>query len=112
MANLGGDSYNEKYFRDLAKSQQNVTAIPRDKTQTEVLIDRLQATAQRMGTMNDNASGSLDRLNGGVPTKGDTASASPPTPTDFVGHATSLLDAIGRELERMDSNMARLSRLA
>lgn len=87
------------------------TAI-RDKTQIEVVTDRLRATVSRMADYNSTASASLDRLCGGGGLKGDTAQAQPPMPTDFVGAATAILDEIGRELGRMESNCQRLSRVA
>lgn len=89
------------------------TTIPRDKTSSEVLIDRLLTTAQRMATHNDIASSSLDRLVGGEPRSGTLGGRSEqPSPVDFVGHAALLLDRIGAELERMESNAVRLSRFA
>lgn len=86
-----------------------------NKTATEALTERLLATAQRMATHNDTASASLDRLIGGDPQRASVVGGSPaetPRPVDFVGHAQQLLDRIGGELERMESNSARLARLA
>ncbi len=112
----------ERYQQSIpAGFQQNAHGIQmqgatklHDKTATEVMIDRLQATAQRMATHNDNAAASLDRLLGGEPKNIATGRADQPTPSpvDFVSHATLLLDRIAAELERMENNSVRLARLA
>ncbi|MBX3502815.1 MAG: hypothetical protein KF889_25500 [Alphaproteobacteria bacterium] len=83
----------------------------RDKSQAEVIVDRLRMTASMMQQHNGAMTMSLDRLCGASPGK-DVGSAQAPTPADFVGLANALLDEIARELDRMQGNAARLSRVA
>lgn len=112
---LTGASLPPGYLRNDPAGQRagiNQAQTPRDKTKAEVILDRLTATAQHMATHNDVAGISLDRLVGGV-RAGQVGGEPPaqPMPAEFVGQATALLDRIGAELERMESNAARLSAL-